>query len=745
MKLLKNRPLAALCIIFITASLISHNTEPKIKMFLVLSLFLCLLAALFIRRSTPKRLFGALCLSFALLAVISQFIGIDLRRRSAESYVGDCKALMLVTDADTSLKASNEYSVDIREIDGERVYLSATLVTDSAVTLEVGDLIYTEAHISPAAERNRFIGADIYEDDTCVLISKNNSSLNIFLSNLRSSLSDYMDSVLGDGLSPIARGFLLGDKSGMPSDTIKDFRRAGVSHLLAVSGFHVSVLIAFAELILRALSIPKKPRSVLLSIIALLFLAMTGFALSACRAVIMLLCVYFCFLFLQEHDSITALFLSVSTIIFLSPSAVTDVGLWLSFLATLGIIAVYSPISSRLIKKEPKSAKGYLRSFFKKLFLAILLTFICNIFICMLVWLVFGEISLVSILSNPLLAPISTLFVTLIPITLFVAKLPFGNLLVSLLSLVSKLLLAICEFFSDMSGAVLSLRYPFAPFIIVPMTLALAVMLLIELRKKWTILLPPLISCALFATCLLGYNLLHANKLDVSFYAENDNEMIVITKGSSASVCDLSSAPSSLLYSIENICSENMATHISEYTVTHYHKKHPVLLEKLFKSELVEKLYLPYPSSEDEREIAADILIFAADAKVKVYLYADAEKLPTLDGSYISVIRSDKDEASEALCVVLGYRDSLLTYLNSDLIKTELIRKITLNSDFLIFGRHENNFLGETAIKADHHKLKGALFADREIYIRSEFELGDASVYLSPRDEKKLLFELVLD
>ena len=277
------------------------------------------------------------------------------------------------------------------------------------------------------------------------------------------------------------------------------------------------------------------------------------------------------------------------------------------------------------------------------------------------------------------------------------------------------------------------------------MTLALTVMLLIELRKKWTILLPPLISCALFAACLLGYNLLRANKLDISFYAENDNEMIVITKGSSASVCDLSSAPNSLLYSIDNICSENMATHISEYTVTHYHKKHPVLLERLFKSELVENLYLPYPTSEDERKIAADILIFAADAKVNVYLYADAEKLSTLDGSYISVIRSDKDGDSKALCVILGYKDSLLTYLNSDLIKTELIRKITLNSDFLIFGRHENNFLGEVDIKTDPHKLNGALFADRETFLRYEFELGDASVYLSGKDDKKLLFELVLD
>ncbi len=745
MKLLKNRPLAALCVIFITASLLTYTAKTKVKTFLILVLFICLLTALFLKKNSPKRLFGALCLSFALLAVMSQFIGIDLRRRSAESYVGERKAVMLVTDVNSSYTASNEYSVTIREIDGKRVSFSSTLVTDPAVMLEVGDLIYTETDISPATVRNEFIGAEIYEEHSCVLISKNNLSLSLFFSNIRRSVANYIDAEFGEELSAIARGFLLGDKSNMPSDVIKDFRRAGVSHLLAVSGFHISVLIGFAELIMRGLSIDKKPRSVILSLVALLFLSMTGFALSATRAVIMLLCVYFSFLFLQEHDSLTALFLSVSIIIFLSPSAVTDVGLWLSFLATLGIIAVYSPLSARFRKREPKSAKGYLKAFSKKLLLALLLTFICNTFTCMVVWLVFGEISLVSLFSNPLLAPISTLFVTLIPISLALARLPLGSIFISLLSLLAKLILALCEFFSDISGAVLSLRYPFVPFIIIPMTLALGVMLLIELRKKWTVLLPPLISCALFAVCLLGYNILRANELDVSFYAENDNEAIIITKGSSASLCDLSYGSNSFLYSVENICSEKMATQINEFIVTHYHKKHPAALEKLFKHELVKDIYLPYPETEDERALASDIIVFASEAKVDVHFYGDAEKIPTLDGSYLAVMRQSNDEKRESLCVTLGYRDSLLAYLNSDRINTALTEKITLNSDLLIFGRHEDDFSDKVDIKTDPHTLKAALFADRELYIRSGTELGDASVYLAPKDEKKLLFELVLD
>lgn len=746
MKLLKNRPLAAFCLIFIFTAFITHNLEPRNKLFIILALLLCLLCTLFLRKGTHKRIFSFLCLSFALLAVLSQLIGIDMRRQSAQDHVGERKVLMLVTAEDTSFNFSNEYSVEIREIDGKRVFFSSTLVTDPSLCLERGDLIYTEASISPSQSDGIFINTAIYEDDTCVIISKNNLSFKILFDELKQRISEHMDNCFGEELSALARGFLLSDRSDISAEVIKDFRRSGLSHLLAVSGFHISILLAFSELILRALSIPKRPRCILISLIALIFLGTTGFALSACRSVIMLISVYFCFLFTQEYDSLSALFLSVSLIILISPFSVRDVGLWLSFLATLAIIAVYSPLSSYFKSRKSKSISGFFISLSKKLLLSILLTFVCNIFICIVIWLVFGEISLVAILSNPLVAPISSLFVILIPIAAVAVKLPFlGRMLVYLLSQLSKLILAVCEFFSDIPGAVLSLRYPFAPFIIILMTVSLAVMLLVELKKKWTILYPPLIACALFAVCLIGYNALCSGRLEVSYHAEDDNEVIIITKGRSASICDLSYAPNSFLYDIPDIYAERMATEISGYTVTHYHTGHALFLERLFKENLVERVNLPHPVSSEEREIAADIVRSANISDVKVYFYTDAEKLSMQDGSYLSVIRYENERKHPSVCAVVGYGDSILTYLNSDLSQTELIDRITLNSNFIIFGRHGDNFSQEPSWKTDPHILRTVIFADQEIYARSELELGDASVYLPSKYEKKLFFELVLD
>lgn len=746
MKLLKNRPFAALCIIFITVSFFIYDTDPKLKLILALVLFLCLLGTLLIKKKTPKSILLSLCILFALFGIASQFIGIDVRRRAAESHIGNREAIMLVTDSDTTFKSSNEYSVEILEIDGKRVRLSANLITDDSVELEVGDLIYTETKISLTSRENNFIGATIYDDDTCILISKNNKSLKIFFSRLRSGLSEYMNATLGDELSSLARGFLLSDKSDLPANIIKDFRRTGVSHLLAVSGFHISIIIAFSETIMRALLIPKRTRCVLLALLSLFFLGMTGFAISASRSVAMLLILYFCILLVQEYDSLTSLFLSISIIILLSPRSVRDVGLWLSFFATLGIIAVYSPLSSRFNKKEGRTVKDYCRSFFKKLILAFLLTFICNIFICVVIWLVFGEISLTALISNPPLSPLSAIFVILIPIALVVANIPIiGSLLIYILSFLARLILAICEFFSDIPGGVISLRYPFAPFIVILMTLALTVMLFIELKKKWTILLPPLISCAIFALCLLCYNILYANKLNVSYYAQDDNEAIIITKGNSASICDFSFAPSYFPNELYDIYHKRLATEISEYTVTHYHKGHPLLLERLFNENLIISLYLPYPTSAEEREIASDILISAADSDVNVYLYTDEERLPTLDNSYISVMRFENSEAHPALCAVIGYRSSVLVYLNSDLQKTELIQKMLLSSDHLIFGRHGENYSSEIDLIINRNTLKTVFFASRDIYRRSDIDFGDSHIYIPPKDDKKLLFELVLD
>ena len=71
---------------------------------------------------------------------------------------------------------------------------------------------------------------------------------------------------LGEGMPPreaaLARGFVLGEDEGIDAKTVEDFRRAGLSHLLAVCGENVTLLALLAMPLLGALGIPLRERLV---------------------------------------------------------------------------------------------------------------------------------------------------------------------------------------------------------------------------------------------------------------------------------------------------------------------------------------------------------------------------------------------------------------------------------------------------------------------------------------------------
>ncbi|NLK40259.1 MAG: ComEC/Rec2 family competence protein [Clostridiales bacterium] len=149
--------------------------------------------------------------------------------------------------------------------------------------------------------------------------------------------------------------FLLGNRNLLPDIITRDFNRIGISHILSVSGMHFSILAGGLEFLLTLMRIQKKRRVILMILFTLFYMGLTGFALPVCRAGIMLLFVYAGFLFGQERDALTSLFIATAVNCLITPYAVLDAALWLSFLSTFGIIIaneVFSPIIQKLKEKN---------------------------------------------------------------------------------------------------------------------------------------------------------------------------------------------------------------------------------------------------------------------------------------------------------------------------------------------------------------------------------------------------------
>ena len=150
--------------------------------------------------------------------------------------------------------------------------------------------------------------------------------------------------------APIAAAVTLGDKSGLDETLYPAFSRAGLMHAAAVSGLHISFLVA----LVMALS-GRSRRAALGMLPLLIFYAlMAGGTPSAFRAVIMQCALLFAPIARREGDGPSALAFALLVLLIQNPFAAASVGLQLSFASVAGILLVTRPLLKRVEKPLKK-------------------------------------------------------------------------------------------------------------------------------------------------------------------------------------------------------------------------------------------------------------------------------------------------------------------------------------------------------------------------------------------------------
>lgn len=166
---------------------------------------------------------------------------------------------------------------------------------------------------------------------------------------LRQAMISSVDSMFPQReISGLIRGMLLGDKTALETETVENFRSAGVSHLLAVSGLHMATIAQLLFLLFSLLRIPKKRSAPVAGAGILCFMAITGFVPSVVRSGIMCLLCLAAPLVSRHSDPLNSLGTAVLILCLPNPYAAADVGLLLSFSATLGLILFARPIQKWL-------------------------------------------------------------------------------------------------------------------------------------------------------------------------------------------------------------------------------------------------------------------------------------------------------------------------------------------------------------------------------------------------------------
>jgi len=158
---------------------------------------------------------------------------------------------------------------------------------------------------------------------------------------------------LGQGMpareAALARGFVLGEDGGIDGKTEEDFRRAGLSHLLAVSGQNVTLLALLAMPLLGALGIPLRERLFWVLALIAVYVPVAGAGPSIQRAGVMGALGLLATLGGRRSSRLYALALAAVVTLAIDPGIGGDVGWQLSFAAVLGILLLASPLREGLL------------------------------------------------------------------------------------------------------------------------------------------------------------------------------------------------------------------------------------------------------------------------------------------------------------------------------------------------------------------------------------------------------------
>lgn len=375
-----------------------------------------------------------------------------------------------------------------------------------------------------------------YQDGFASLGESN--ALWAFCGRMQDTLRDGLRRVLAQPYAGVAAAMTVGDDAALDDDVHDAFRVAGLSHVLVVSGLHLSAVSGLVFAAMRRLA-GYRAAAACAVVSTLGFMCLTGCTPSVVRAGTAMLLLYGGMLFGRRSDALTSLGLAALLLCLQNPYAAVDVGLLLSFSATLGVLWVVAARRRRMLDQKvraPEKDMPLSRRVLQRIFWTAAVPCATTLATLPVLIAVGSGISLLSVAANLLVVPVIPIAMTAGFVTALCACVPplafAANLAGLVCSVTLRWMLAVARLVSEVPYAFVHISGAFA------MCVALLLCGLFwsawYLRVKWQ---KALSACVLFAAVCAGlYGAADAGVVRMELAGDAANPPLVILKGTKTAV-----------------------------------------------------------------------------------------------------------------------------------------------------------------------------------------------------------------
>lgn len=527
-----------------------------------------------------------------------------------------------------------------------------------------------------------------YAQEEVVYQISEDTSIRYFPAMMRKAITDKLETLFPEDTAFFSKALMLGDRTDVDYETNTAFKVSGISHIIAVSGLHVSILFSVIFLI----SVRKRLITLLIGVPTLILLAaVTGFTPSVTRACVMQILFMFADLFLKEYDPPTSLSASVLLMLLCNPVSITSASLQLSVGCMAGIFLFSQRMRIWICglgfwsNWSGKTLNVRLRNWLAS---GVSITFSSMFFTTPLVAYYFGSVSLIGVLTNLLtLWAVSWIFYGAM-IVCFIS-LFWHQGAIALAWVISWLIRYVLTVSKTLSALPLAAVYTKSVFIITWLILCYVmvfVFLLWKKRKPYLLICCTLISLAI--ALLLSWVIPMTDKSRVTVLDVGQGQCILLQSEGKTILVDCGGDYAT---SVADLAAETLLSmgvyRLDGVVLTHYDGDHAGALPYLLSRIPADTVFLPEYAEEDEIQNA--ILEAAGDSAILVQQDINISWEQTSLTVFAPIFQSDDNESG--LCVLFSAE-------NCDILITGDLGITGENKLFL-----EKEIPKLTALIAGHH------------------------------------------